>query len=79
MSLLVLGVAVGLANEELLLHVLLYLNLQILVFIIVLSLAILVLVSLSFKLDLSQEELLAPNHLHDLVNAEGPLCSGHPL
>ena len=79
MSLLILSVAVGLAKEELLLHVLLYLNLQILVFIIVFSLAVFVLVSLSFKLDLSQEELLAPNHLHDLVNAEGPLCSGHPL
>jgi len=79
MSLLVLGVAVGLANEELLLHVLLDLHLQILVFVIVLSLAVLVLVSLSFELDLSQEELLTPNHLHDLVNAEGPLCSGHPL
>ena len=48
MPLLILSEAVGLTNEELLLHVLLYLNLEILIFIIVLSLTVLVLVSLSF-------------------------------
>lgn len=78
-SLLTLSVAMALTDEEHLLHVLLDLNLEFLVLVIVFSLTIFVQVSLLFNHNLSQEELLTSDNLHDLVDAEGPLSSGHSL